>query len=78
MSKSVALLAGMVQAIGQAHMAYQQHLMWEDARLAREARERSERRAEQQFKAMLEANPSGQLGNAKLNDRDNLVRAGLL
>ena len=56
----------------------QQRLSWEDAAQARTARLRAEQRAEAQLQAMLDANPSGQLGHARLNDRDALRRAGLL
>lgn len=56
----------------------QQRLAWEDAAVARIARERSERLAAQRLRAMLDANPSGQLGHAKLNDLEALIRSGLL
>lgn len=56
----------------------QQRLSWDDAAQARIARLRAEQRAEAQLQAMLDANPSGQLGHARLNDRDALLRAGLL
>ncbi|GJE59627.1 hypothetical protein [Methylobacterium trifolii] len=55
-----------------------QRLAWEDAEEARIARARSERAAAERLQAMLDANPSGQLGNAKLNDLDALRRSGLL
>lgn len=55
-----------------------QRLAWEDAAEARLARARSERLAEERLQAMLDANPSGQLGNAKLNDREVLKRSGLI
>lgn len=56
----------------------EQQLAWEDARLARIARERAEERAAEQMEAMLAANPSGQLGKARLNDKKALRRSGLL
>lgn len=56
----------------------QQRLSWDDAAQARIARLRAEQRAAAQLHAMLSANPSGQLGHARLNDRDALIRAGLL
>lgn len=56
----------------------QQRLSWEDASQARIARDRAEARAAAQLRAMLLANPSGQLGHAQLNDEDALRRAGLL
>lgn len=56
----------------------QQRLAWEDASQARIARMRAEAQAAAQLRAMLNANPSGALGNARLNDWDNLERSGLL
>lgn len=56
----------------------QQRLAWEDASRARFARERAERAAAAQTRAMLEANPSGQLGTSALDDEEALRRAGLL
>lgn len=56
----------------------QQRLAWEDAEQARFARERAEAMAAAQLRAMLNANPSGQLGHAKLNDDDTLKESGLL
>ncbi|WP_312162019.1 hypothetical protein [Phenylobacterium sp.] len=56
----------------------QQRLAWQDAAQARTARERAEALAAAQLRAMLDANPSGQLGNAQLNDPDGLEQSGLL
>lgn len=56
----------------------QQRLAWDDAAAARIARRRAEHRAQAQLHAMLSANPSGQLGHARLNDWDALIQAGLL
>lgn len=56
----------------------QQRMAWEDAAEARFARMRAEAQAAAQLRAMLAANPSGQLGHAKLNDEDALHRSGLL
>ena len=56
----------------------EQRLAWEDAELARVARARAEAQAAAQMEAMLEANPSGQLGTARLNDKGALKRSGLL
>ncbi len=56
----------------------QQRLAWQDAAEARIARIRAEAQARAQLEAMLEANPSGQLGHAKLNDEEVLKEAGLL
>ncbi len=56
----------------------QQRLAWDDAALARIARTRAEMQAAAQLRAMLDANPSGQLGHAKLNDPDDLEKSGLL
>lgn len=57
---------------------YQQILSWEDARQMRIARERSEAIAAEQARAMLDANPSGQLGRSQLDDEQSLKNAGLL
>ena len=55
-----------------------QRLSWEDAEQARIARARAEAVAAARLRQMLDANPSGQLGNAKLNDIKALIRSGLL
>lgn len=57
---------------------YQQRLAWRDAEEMRVARARAEARAEAQHKAMLSANPSGQLGHSVLNDKDALRNSGLI
>ena len=57
---------------------HQQRLAWKDAAQARIARVRAEEQSAAQFQAMLEANPSGALGNAQINDPDRLNRSGLL
>lgn len=56
----------------------QQRLAWDDAAQMRIARARAEAQAAAQLQAMLIANPSGQLGNAKLNDEQALKDAGLI
>ncbi len=56
----------------------QQRLAWEDAAKARLARDRAEAQARAQLSAMLEANPSGQLGTSTLDSIEALRRAGLL
>lgn len=56
----------------------QQRLAWEDAAEARIARMRAEAQAAAQLRAMLAANPSGQLGHAELNDEQALRESGLL
>lgn len=56
----------------------QQRMAWQDAEEMRIARLRAEAQASAQLHAMLDANPSGQLGNARLNDEDILLRSGLL
>lgn len=56
----------------------QQRLAWRDAEEARGARLRAEAQAAAQLRAMLDANPSGQLGNARLNDEKILRESGLL
>lgn len=57
---------------------FQQRLAWEDAREARIARERAEAQAAAQLQAMLDANPSGQIGNAEMDDLAALKSSGLL
>lgn len=56
----------------------QQRLAWQDAEDARVARVRAEAMAAAQLRAMLDANPSGQLGHARLDDEDSLRDSGLL
>ena len=56
----------------------QQRLAWEDAAKARIARDRAEAQAQAQLRAMLDANPSGQLGTSSLDDADALKNANLL
>ncbi len=57
---------------------YQQRLAWDDAAEARIARARAEAQATAQTKAMLDANPSGQLGDSALDDEKSLKESGLL
>lgn len=57
---------------------HHQRLAWKDAAAARIARERAEAQALAQFQAMLEANPSGALGDAQLDHPDSLRKSGLL
>lgn len=57
---------------------YQQRLAWDDAAQARIARERAETQAAAQLAAMLNANPSDQLGHARLDDEEALRESGLL
>lgn len=57
---------------------HQQRLAWDDAAQARIARARAEAQAQAQLAAMLDANPSGQLGHACLDDEKALRDAGLL
>ena len=56
----------------------QQRLTWEDAAEARIARLRAEAQAAEQLETMLIGNPSGSLGDAKLNDQDRLKKSGLI
>lgn len=56
----------------------QQRLAWEDAEQARQARNRAEAQAAARLQAMLVANPSGQLGDSRLNDINALRDSGLL
>lgn len=55
-----------------------QRLAWKDAEEMRIARARAEAQASAQLRAMLDANPSGQLGNAALNDEQAMRESGLL
>lgn len=55
-----------------------QRMAWQDAEDMRIARLRAEEQAAAQLQAMLEANPSGQLGNAQLDDEIALRESGLL
>ncbi|MCB1466076.1 MAG: hypothetical protein KDK08_02730 [Rhizobiaceae bacterium] len=57
---------------------HHQRLAWADAEQARISRARAEAQSLAQIRAMLDANPSGQLGNAQLNDPESLMRSGLL
>lgn len=56
----------------------EQRLAWHDAAEARRARLVAEARAAAQHRAMMDANPSGQLGRSALGDRDALEKGGLL
>lgn len=56
----------------------QQRLAWDDAAKARIARDRAEAQAAAQLRAMLNANPSGSLGDARVNDPESLKKSGLL
>lgn len=56
----------------------EQRLAWRDAAEARRARLIAEARAQAQHCAMMEANPSGQLGRSALGTRDALKKGGLL
>lgn len=55
-----------------------QRLAWRDAEEMRVARMRAEAQAAAQAQTMLDANPSGQLGNAALDDEDAIKRSGLI
>ncbi|WP_169195389.1 hypothetical protein [Devosia sp. MC1541] len=57
---------------------HHQRLAWRDAAEMRVARERAESQALAQHKAMLSANPSGQLGHSVLDDEDALRNSGLI
>lgn len=56
----------------------QQRMAWKDAAKARTSRDRAEAQSLAQFHAMLEAHPSGALGDALLDDDDRLKSSGLL
>lgn len=55
-----------------------QRLAWHDAEDMRLSRVRAEAQAAAQLQAMLDANPSGQLGNAQIDDETALRDSGLL
>jgi hypothetical protein len=55
-----------------------QRLAWRDAEEMRVLRVRAEAQAAAQLQAMLDANPSGQLGNAELDDDEAIRNSGLL
>ncbi len=57
---------------------HQQRLAWREAAQMRAARLRAEAQAAVQARAMLDANPSGQLGSARLDDGQALEGSGLL
>jgi hypothetical protein len=57
---------------------HHQRLAWKDAKQARLARDRAEAQSLAQFHDMLQAHPSGALGDSNLNDADALKQAGLL
>ncbi len=57
---------------------HEQRLAWRDAEEARRARIIAESRAVAQHRAMMLANPSGQLGRSGLGSREALERSGLL
>lgn len=56
----------------------QQRLAWNDSEQARIARIIAEARANAQHRAMVDANPSGQLGRSELGTSEVLKRGGLL
>jgi hypothetical protein len=56
----------------------EQRLAWNDAAEMRIARRRAETLADMRMQAMLDANPSGQLGDSQLNDLSKLKDSGLL
>lgn len=55
----------------------EQRKAWRDAAEARQSRARAEAMAAAQLAAMLDANPSGQLGHSRLNAPDALKQSGL-
>lgn len=75
---SLGLFSGLYHLAWMFESHHHQRLAWQDAKDARIARDRAEARAAAQAKAMLDANPSGQLGNARLNNPDDLLDSGLL
>ncbi len=75
---SIRKLLSVYEFIWMLESHHQQRLAWDDAAAARIARQRAEAQAADQLRAMLIANPSGQLGHSKLNDIHTLEQAGLL
>jgi hypothetical protein len=75
---SLARITELYQFFWQFKTGSEQRKAWADAAEARVARARAEAQAAAQLQAMLDANPSGSLGNAQLNDFDKLMRSGLL
>ncbi|KKB76811.1 hypothetical protein VW29_19390 [Devosia limi DSM 17137] len=56
----------------------EQKRAWRDAAQARIARDRAEAQAAARLQDMLNANPSGALGKATVNDSKALKKGGLL
>lgn len=56
----------------------EQKRAWRDAAQARIARDRAEAQAAARLQDILNANPSGALGKARVNDRKALKKGGLL
>jgi len=75
---SIGRISELIQFFWMFESHAQQRMAWEDAAQARIARVRAEKQAEEQLRMMLDANPSGSLGHAKLDDEDTLKSAGLL
>ena len=71
-------IAEFIQFLWLLETQHHQRLAWEDAAQARIARDRAEAQAAEQLRAMLDANPSGSLGDAKIDDIDALEKSGLL
>jgi hypothetical protein len=75
---SLSRIMGAYQFLWMLASHHQQTLSWDDAAEMRIARMRAEAQAAAQLKAMLDANPSGQLGDARVNDPASLDQSGLL
>jgi len=71
-------IAEFVQFLWLLETQHHQRLAWEDAEQARIARDRAEAQAAAHLRAMLDANPSGGLGDAKVDDVETLINSGLL
>lgn len=71
-------LITVVNFLWQMEAQHHQRLAWEDAEQARIARARAEHLAAQRLQAMIDAHPSGELGDAQLNDPHALAQSGLL
>lgn len=71
-------IAGVIQFFWMFESHHHQRLAWQDAEEARHARARAEMLAQAQLTAMLNANPSGSLGHAEMDDIEALKQSGLL
>lgn len=71
-------LTSIIQFFWMLESQRQQRLAWKDAAKARVARDRADAQSAAQFQAMLDAHPSGSLGDSVLNDPETIQQSGLL